>query len=159
MSRFDRPEKVKVETSKDTHSNKQTVVMTVPPIPIGKGLTSLPEDKVILRYMFSMSGTIDKALIEIGSIVSGNKLASIVVSITDNQGAGRSATLRIPKGIKTYKNLDIEVQAGDKLTISAEEDLLDVWVSAMFKPFISEASRISMAMEAIAAEEVEASGE
>jgi len=123
--------------SRLTRRAKTTATAIVTPYPISNAVFGDDVRGAILRYMFPCEGVITKGLICLGSKPKN----AIQVSLgTSDDIHGVSASYNIT-GKHLLLNPDIDVDSGDKLTVSVEplsdEDKIEeVWASFLWVPSV-----------------------
>lgn len=101
-------------------------------VPVHIYIDSLPLDRVILRYMFPLDGTVSSFLIFLGECPIENPRVKVRV-ITDS-GATESF-LDLNKGVNRFEET-ISFMSADRVIMSmegSEVDYKDIWISFIYK--------------------------
>ena len=101
-------------------------------IPIHIYLEELPQDRILLRYMFPESGTVSSFLMYIGR--SPSEESSVKITISNEEG-GAYYTLPILKGVNRLEN-PISFTAQDRVILEMEGNEVgykDIWISFLFR--------------------------
>jgi hypothetical protein len=115
----------------------QRVSSYISPFPVSFYISKIPEDGVVLRYMFPGEGRITNACIYVEGDVKKGIIISAQTTNDTGMGSGISATFR--KNFNKF-SLDMYVNTGDMLSIILPTDmnLGNVWVAFLWLPDISE---------------------
>ena len=110
----------------------------ITPYPISSAVFGDNVKGPVLQYMFPCSGTITKGLVDIGKRLKEGVLVGIELK-TQLGGESKSYAMR---GKKFLVEPQVEISAGDKLTVSIEpngvEKINEAWVSFLWLPNIKE---------------------
>jgi len=109
----------------------------ITPFPVSSFIKEVPEDGVVLRYMFPGNGTITNACVYVKGDTKHGIEISAQVKNESGMGSGVSATFR-----KNFNKLflDLYVMAGDMLQIvlPADKPITNIWVAFLWAPEIGE---------------------
>jgi len=115
----------------------KTVAALILPVPIGCQWDILPEDGVVLRFMFPSGGEIAKAVVAIGD-KGDKKMVPIEATITSTIGTvGR--TLEVKRQLNVTE-LNVPVKTGDRLTVTIKDqpEIKDVWIVLLWRPNVTD---------------------
>jgi hypothetical protein len=110
----------------------------ISPFPVSEVCKIVPEDTVVLRYMFPGSGSISKACIYIGCEMEKGTQVEITASVVTIMGASNSVSLTTRKNF-TMIEIGLPVNVGDRLVVSVKSDtnISDVWTSFLWLPAVN----------------------
>lgn len=110
------------------------VGVEVPPIPISKFNKTPDADGVLMRYMFPVSGYVEKAVIWAEIFPEDNKRVPLTLDIASFRGR-EERNLEITPTLNTF-NVQMEVAAGSRFELKLADPTIEVyniWTSFLYQ--------------------------
>ena len=109
-------------------SNKRTSIIT-PATPLSFYISEVPEDEIVVRYMFPAQGTLTRVVVMIPELAVGKETLNLDVTLVTETGAVSQGFY--VKSRKIDELVDHPVEPGDRMFIKA--DKAPVWLGLIYQ--------------------------
>jgi len=112
----------------------------ISPIPISGFSKDVPEDGVVLRYMFPSKGKIVSACLFLGCELKKNTVINVSIKLSSVNGIETGTSVPVRKNFSPVA-AEYACNVGDRLEVSVncEEPINNVWIAFLWQPSIKAA--------------------
>ena len=121
----------------------QVITCQIPPVPLSFYAAEVPEDGVVLRYIFPVGGILKRAAILIDDMGEHKNISFQATARNDKHMAAQNfSTAKRSNLLK----LELPLEAGMAVTVKCEQPVKGIWIGLLFQVRADHAETMQMAL-------------